>query len=358
MKALFVCGTWNENGGKPSKICDTICSVLPTYFITQTFNGGYLDTLQPLVDVSVKYDAVIWFPNVSNKVATKYVEQIKKKNYKCLLVTSKRNDGKYSLADLTHRALANKANLFVEFKKADRISGRVLDPLGNVFADWTEDVETLGKAMGARLVELRSFTRVGSTQIGSAIEVPDDGKFFSLVRKSADIFHDLINNPANPSRFLGNASFRCQNGFPSFRGDNGLIYVSRRNVEKRDVSKKSFVAINGNSLDRVEYYGEVKPSVDTPTQIKLYSYFKRINYIIHGHVYLKYFPYSNKPIPCGAIEEFDEITRHFNPNHTFFGLNLKGHGFILLAQKLESMNDVIDGHGFMRRPMPEVCCGR
>jgi hypothetical protein len=355
MKVLFVCGTWNENGGKLSKVCDTIYNKLKECFTTQIFNGGYLETLGVLADISIYYDIVIWFPNISNKVAAKYVEQIKRKNHKCLLVASKRNDGKYSLADLIHRALGIKANLFVEFKKEDRIFGRVIDPLGNMFIDWTEDIGKIGEAITKRLITISSFSRVGSVKVGEIVNIPDNQEFFTLVRRAADEFHKLIEKPANPSRFLGNASFRCMYGFPSFRKD-GLIYVSRRNVDKCNISRDSFIAVKEGISNKVEYFGDVKPSVDTPIQVRLYSYYKYINYIIHGHVYLKHFPYTKIAIPCGAIDEFDEIVNHFpNPDYTFFGVNLKGHGFVLLSQKLPHIAGVIDGKGFMRRPMPEAC---
>lgn len=40
-----------------------------------------------------------------------------------------------------------------------------------------------------------------------------------------------------------NVSFRCEKGFPSFR-DKNIIYVSKRNMDKRMIGKEGFVAVN------------------------------------------------------------------------------------------------------------------
>lgn len=59
----------------------------------------------------------------------------------------------------------------------------------------------------------------------------------------------------------------------------------------------------------IEYYGDYKPSVDTPSQIMLYQAYPKVNYMLHGHVYIDGFPFTNRCIPCGAIEEAHEIKK-------------------------------------------------
>jgi hypothetical protein len=75
-----------------------------------------------------------------------------------------------------------------------------------------------------------------------------------------------------------------------------------------------------------------------------------INYILHGHVYLDGEKVTNSPIPCGALEEVDEIF-HAMPsfNCRSFLLNLRGHGFIACVDKIEGLR----GLKFIARPMPE-----
>ena len=77
-----------------------------------------------------------------------------------------------------------------------------------------------------------------------------------------------------------------------------------------------------------------------------------MNYIIHGHVYVKNGLFTSKKIPCGFIEEFDEIKSLVpNRDQTNFAINLKGHGCLILANDLsylESQYDELYG-----RPFPE-----
>ena len=47
--------------------------------------------------------------------------------------------------------------------------------------------------------------------------------------------------------------------------------------------------------------------MDTPVQVRLYKTIPHINYIVHGHVYVKGAPFTKEAIPCGALEEVDEI---------------------------------------------------
>ena len=58
--------------------------------------------------------------------------------------------------------------------------------------------------------------------------------------------------------------------------------------------------------------------------------FPRINFLIHGHVYARYATNTQRPVPCGAIEEFQEAIDALNPGTEVnrFVINLKGHGFL------------------------------
>lgn len=73
-------------------------------------------------------------------------------------------------------------------------------------------------------------------------------------------------------------------------------------------------------------------------------------YIVHGHVYVDGAPMTHSKIPCGHIEEFDEIAALFpDAEQTNFAVNLKGHGCLILANSLEFLkNQVLAG-----RPFPE-----
>jgi hypothetical protein len=173
-------------------------------------------------------------------------------------------------------------------------------------------------------------------------------------------------------------SFRCQNGFPSFRGENGIIYVSRRNVDKSNINAASFVPTYLDETETVKYFGDNKPSVDTPVQLRLYKNFPWANYMIHAHCYVDVskipealFLRTLKPIPCGALEEVSEIieaytfgrfyweSKYNNEPPRLLAINLKGHGCILIAKDIEILKELqkYKDSCFVQRPIPEVCNG-
>jgi hypothetical protein len=91
---------------------------------------------------------------------------------------------------------------------------------------------------------LLSYTRIQSKKIGERIEVPNEEDFFKIIRKYANVFHELIHaHPEATNRFFGNASFRCEHCFPSFKVSENIIFVSRRNVGKRLIGKDRFVGV-------------------------------------------------------------------------------------------------------------------
>ena len=375
---LIVGGTFDKEGGKPSKLIYNIHQefLKEKDFITTCANGGPVSGLHDLVLPSVAaYDVVLWFANVPNDEDK--LRDVKAINPKTLLITSKRNDdNKYTFAELISRALAIKANLTVEFsKQEDKFNMMLFDPLGNVFYDGLEVTELCSKLIN-RIKQLLTFTRVPSIQDteNEVPAVPDEAEFFDFAHSCADIFHNLIRPAKGTERFLGNMSFRCQNGFPSFRGENGIIYVSRRNVDKSDINAGSFVPTYLDEELNTKYFGEYKPSVDTPVQLRLYKLFPWANYMLHAHCYVdttdipdtvQYNTYT--PVPCGALEEVGEIWGPYvNKGHLWeacynrqprlVAVNLCGHGCILIASDVKILKELQKhkDNCFVQRSTPEV----
>lgn len=350
-KTLYVAGKFDDLGGRPSKLAHQVfeaVNIPASHYV----NGGYFKNLEQIINNISKYKLIYWFADIPND-KPKLVRKIKPRNKACVLVTSKRNlENKYALHDIIYRALSVKSNLFVEFsKRQDRYHGRVIDPLGNVFLDYTDDFELVGKVLGKRTKELLNYTRIPSKSIGDRLEVPDEERFFELIKQYAGTFHKLIHShPEAANRFFGNASFRCERGFPSFKDkDNGIIYVSRRNIDKRFIGPDGFVGVRQDLP--VEYFGVVKPSVDTPIQIKLYDYYPGLRYMLHSHVYVKDAPFTNSIIPCGAVEEADEIINLYPYNLAMnFSVNLKGHGSVVLVNDVKHLENI----EYIPRPMPEL----
>jgi len=358
MLISIIAGSFNDEGGKASgwaeKFFKISQSSFDKEFIYQFVNGGETSLLDWLIQdfIKIKPDVIIWMADVPND-KPKLVKNIKELLPHSLLVTSKRNlDESYSLQDLVSRALSIKSNLILEFT-GDRssIQSSIYDPLGNCFIFKSKDINEVSKNLFNRLRTLKSVARVKSYSIGNKIDVPvtnEINNFMELIKEQAERFHEIIHG-VNTERMLGNASFRCARGFPSFRNQN-LVFVSQRNIDKRYISPDAFVACSLHGGDNVNYFGDIKPSVDAPVQIKLYNYYKNINYMLHSHTYIEDGLLTKDVLPCGAIEEFDQIIKEVpNPNVNRFYINIRGHGSIVLASNIELLKET----KWIARPSPE-----
>jgi hypothetical protein len=353
MKILIVGGTFDDEGGKSSGLIRKIADSFRSLDIEITLNnGGYFDELKSIMSNIGEEDVVFWMANVPNsKEKSRNIKELYPRKY---LVMSKRNNGEYSFQEMINRALGQKANLMLEFTKtSSKISMRVFDPLGTVWCDFTNDVNLVTKSIKKRLDYIMNVTRTPTHLLKDSCPlVPETAElteFYSLIKNYAETFHSLISPEKGVTRFLGNSSFRCQRGFPSFRY-NDLIYVSRRNIDKRYIGKDGFVP-TVLSEGNVMYWGNYKPSVDTPIQVRLYNELPNINFMLHSHVYLKDAPYTGIAVPCGALEEVEEILKLIKDrNIEYFEINLIGHGCLVFAKNVEQ----IKGIEYMARPMPEV----
>lgn len=352
-KILFVGGTWDLNGGKSSKIVDCFAK----YIKADVYNGGNYDDLKKILDSCTLYDVVIWWANVDNNLPK--IRNVKEINYKTMLVSSKRNDDKkYSFQELLQRSFELKANLTVEFTLQDGVYNMILfDPLGNVWYDGT-DIKLCAQKMLERLDFIKGITRVSTvateenvgalawffnmfkSEMYKSLDnpvVPIKEEFLGIVKNYAVRLARATFQTNDVKRFLGNASFRCPKGFPSFR-DGKYIFVSRRNVNKEYIGIEDFVPVYEKN-DKIYYCGDFKPSVDTPIQVKLYAKLPKINYMIHTHCYIKDAPYTETALPCGAIEEVNEVLRVIETYYEndfdkeFYVINLRGHGSIMLGSK-------------------------
>ena len=325
-RVLFVGGTWDLNGGKKSKLVDSFSEEIENVTI---HNGGDYKDLERIIEMAKNYDIVFWWANVDNSLPK--VRNVKEINYRVMLVSSKRNDNyKYSDEQLLQRSLGMKANLTVEFSKTDgNFKMRVFDPLGNI---WYEgyDIKKCALNIFNRLESLVKYTRKSTIRSNDV----DNEEFLRIVRDYATKFAVTI-FPDDVKRFLGNASFRCLKGFPSYRGNN-CVYVSKRNVNKKYIDGNDFV-MTYEDRGNIYYYGDNKPSVDTPVQVELYSKLPNINYMIHSHCYIKDAPYTENKVPCGALEEVEEIdeliSKYYDGdyNRKFYVFNLLGHGSIMMS---------------------------
>lgn len=365
MKILFVGGSFDDNGGRKSSIVTKFCDELnKTNDINlTTYNGGYFSEIERILNKSITYDVVIWWANIPNdKPKTRDIKSI---NKKVILVTSKRNDNeKYSFSELINRTLSIKANLCIEFSKQNETFHMMLfDPLGNCWFKGT-DIAECGSALVKRLKFLKDITRQGCINVNDMLGLSKDitkymemikgeEDFFNIIKKYANVFHKLINPSPTVTRFLGNSSFRCQRGFPSVR-KNGIVFVSKRNIDKRFIDINGFVPTKFYD-DKVFYWGENKPSVDTPIQLQLYEKLTNIDYMIHAHVYIKDAPFTKNMIPCGGLQEVKEVLNTIKSDYgsfdkDFYAINLVGHGCIVMSSDVEKLKEL----KYLSRVMPET----
>lgn len=348
---LVLAGRFDDDHGKPSGYAEKLFGNSEGFDL---INGGQWSVLQTWAQRAMETKdrtTLIWMPDVPND-KPKLVDQLKQGNPRMLLVTSKNNaEGKYSPLQIVARALQAKSNLLLEFTKADdgRWETTIWDALGNVFLNRSTDPAEIRQRLMERLLFVSSMGRVRSVQVGDAKPVPNETDFFAIAHRYADRFHELV-HAANPGRFLGNLSFRCENGFPSFR-DGDVIYVSRRNIDKRSIGTDGFVAVDALSTDPIRYYGENKPSVDTPIQIRLFQRYPLVRYMLHSHAYLAGSPTTRQVIPCGAIQEVDAVIETVGADSNLRGwaVNLKGHGSLIATDNLNHMVDL----PYISRPVPE-----
>jgi len=354
---ILIGGRFSDDG-RSSGYIQRLFDAMQPFCVGRLVNGGTFEELQNLIGELDQYEIIIWMPDVPND-KEKLVKDIKIRYPKSILVISKNNlDDHYTLLELIARALNVKANLFVEFRNPNNnpreIMAGVYDPLGNRFCS-SLNIDHVAVTLLSRLFELRKFTRVSSARNDSMIvgEIKPPEDFFSYIRKYAETFHKLIYSHNDNPRFLGNASFRCESGFPSFRADNGIVFMSRRNVDKRNIGVEGFVPtrlITYMGKMWVDYKSEHKPSVDAPIQLLLYRYYPLINFIIHSHTYIQGGALTSRAIPCGAIEEFFEIIQIVPYRYeTNIQINLKGHGSLVMVQKLDDLKSI----EYQSRPFPE-----
>jgi hypothetical protein len=361
MKYIFIGGNFDNGGGKPSSLAAALHRGVAEVLGAEGafINGGGLDRLQEASSTArTPGIAVIWIANVPNDAPKTTVREIKTQNKTCLLVTSKRVVEKdYDLAQIVQRALHLKSNLVVVFTKQDtRYRARLFDPLGNLFHE-SMDFTDMGRAIGNRLLFLAKVRRIPTEQAEGAVPpMPEETGFFDYIRTAAQQFSGLLPVPKTVERFVGNAAFRCNHGFPAFR-DGDIAFISRRNIDKASIGADGFVPViltpgpGPKSIFR--YFGEHKPSVDTPVQAHLFATYPRIKYLIHGHVYVAGADFTDMMWPCGAYQEAFEIVQRVwigDPNVVIqFRLNLKGHGFIAGADDYRYFESL----KFVARPFPE-----
>lgn len=345
-KLMIVGGDWSfrESEARPSKIVAKIAERLSPDFL---FNGGKFSGLPDITSTyAPQAKVVLWMPNIPNE-APKLISNVKLVNPFALLIESKNVIGRSDLEplDIVDHVLRNKANLCIVISKCqmtDRLGFTLIDPLGNIFCS-TQDIDQLCFILEKRvgqLLETRRSSILATDFDLATLSRELDNRFLDIIHEHAHIFEQAICR--ENSRFLGNASFRCMRGFPSVKigDDEGTIFVTRRNVDKKTLNSGDFVPIRkiGGSWKRHKIFD--KPSVDAPVQVALYDLYPNIRYMFHSHVYVEGAPYTKGLYPCGDLREIEAIQNMIpDPRTKEAVVNLRGHGFLIMTDNLDFLEN-------------------
>lgn len=365
---MIVGGTFGDTPKASSvikKLTDLLAeAIIPFYKNCNIWciNGGPIKQLTS--EDYTQYDLIIWAPNVSNDVEKFYP----KKKTGAVLICSKVLRDDRTIGDAVARIFKMSANavIAIDSDETGKFMFHFVDALGNLWCK-TTDI----KELSISILKLYNWStesiRVASKRVtGMCIKdlkmtTPKDLPDFCNIIKTVAAKVEAQRG----GRYFGNASTRCSKLFPSFRPaeKSQCIMVSSRNIPKASISPDDFIAARAinNDITSNYFFYEVdeskKPSVDTPIQLFIYSNFKKINYIIHGHAYINMVPLTQYYYPCGDMREISEISSVLADKNSekdgVFAINLRNHGFIIAATSLKKMKKFVENSNFRYRQIGE-----
>lgn len=333
-KVMIVGG--NPDTEKRSKIID----ILHNAFLINKNDINSLELYNSRLPKDISgSNLIIWMPDISNEKPKDY--PVKDKG--AVLICSKVMRPGYGEFDAISRIFQMSGNAVIAIytDNPKKAIFKLIDALGNTWCE-TADIQELYGA----IIQFFEWTKTSIRK--SLHNQPLDklplnitdifNKNSEALKKFIEINNILASSvqTAVGKRFFGNLSTRCMKLFPSTRS-NDYIFVSPRNVDKLKLTTEDFIIIN---LSDFSYFGERKPSVDTPIQCFLYNKYPEINFMIHGHAYLAGAPFTENYFPCGDMREAKEILSIWNDAPAC--INLKNHGFLITSKTLIEMEELIN----------------
>ena len=307
MKTLIV-------GGSESGPSSVVRQLSKCFVNSTTYNG------QMLPKKISGFDLTIWMPQIDNSKPKAYPV----KDVGSTLICSKKIRGATvnMRAEAVARIFRMQANAVIAIYDQAHVlkfKFELIDALNNTWC-CTDNIETLA-------MTIMDFYQWNASQIRMSYQPAGETPSFAAFNKNLLAVNTHIANriERTKGRFFGNLSTRCEALFPSQR-----YLFSRRNVDKRRLGPKDCVLVVPPS-----YFGDHKPSVDTPVQVKLYEQFPEIKYMIHGHAFIKGAGFTQHYYPCGDLREVNEIRRFFAVND--YIVNLKNHGFLIAATSISEL---------------------
>lgn len=333
MKTIIIGGNFGETP-KPSSVVTKIADELEAINV---INGGTLDMLPH----EINSELIIWMPNIVNESPKQYP---KKTNGNILICSKVMREG-YVIAEAVSRIFKMNGNAVIAIYPGEKFTFKLVDALGNVWYNGG-DIPELCKVIKEFCEFINKAWRVNTERhdiVG--IERNNDLTEFIEVNKSLT---EYIQTSCG-TRFFGNISTRCQKLFPTMKVDNDYVFVSPRNSNKESLTAEDMILawydIPDSQLGHILYSGPHKPSIDTPIQVMLYNIHQGVNYMIHGHAFIKDCEYTDEYFICGDMREVDAVD-NLMIGKVSGKINLKNHGFLIYADTLDNLKDIIKGCEF------------
>lgn len=344
MKTLIVGGSPDQQ--KASGIVTKLVGEFDKLNIDCVGCNGYWAT-----DISCN-DLVIWMPDINNALDKKY--PIKDKG--AVMIVSKVIHGDRTEVDAVKRIFDFHANAVICIYKDDPSLFRfsLIDALGNTWISKTSDLQVLVHYIKMFYDWSKAQIRFGFAELPKDYRKTDSAMWcdnYETISLPAGLIDlntrvaDMVENSLG-ARYFGNFSTRCMKLFPSYRRRD-CILVSPRNINKKRIGRKDCILVMPPYYLDPTGQGR-KYSVDAPCQVALYNSFPEIKFMIHGHaeVYTRWAETEGKAAttreyyPCGDLREVPEIARLVTAGNRV--INLRNHGFILLAHSLFEMEELIN----------------
>jgi len=314
---------------KVSSIVNKLSDILDADIVK---NGGWIEDLP----TELSSDLILWMPNIVNEEPKHYPH----KKVGSVLICSKVMREGYRKIDAISRIFKLHGNAVIAiYKDTTPFIFELIDALGNVWYKGS-DLSELSKAILKFYDFTKEAVRVQTKRENIDIHLDNEiiNTLDGLIQTNVKLQKHIETSCGN--RFFGNISTRCQKLFPSFKINSNYMFVSPRNSNKESLTSDDMVLYSSNNT----YSGNNKPSVDSPTQIKLYKLYPNINFMIHGHAVISGIGEvnTNNYRLCGDTREVDEILEVVNTDEKSFIVNLKNHGFLIGANSLNSLNELVD----------------
>jgi len=334
MRTIIVGGNFGDVP-RASKIISILADSIQAEKI---YNGG---TIQELKSINLNgFDLIIWAPNIDNSIEKIYP----KKDKGSVLIVSKVLRENRTIADALKRIFLMHGNAVIAVTKNDNCySFQLIDALNNTWKE-SQNINDIVWAIKELYIWTKNSIRMETFSCNPEKFLSNNSQELShLIEINKQIAIKV--EQSSVGRHFGNLSTRCFKLFPTSRHEQQTILVSKRNVNKKYLVEQDMILAFLKD-NKIGYFGSQKPSVDTPIQLTLYNVFPKINYMIHGHAFIKNALDTKHYFPCGDLREINEVKQVIvDPEKGI--INLKQHGFLIYADTIENLQNFANNLEFI-----------